>query len=400
MLVVKNGYDIDKKRLKICPVTDLQGKERSMEIYKEKISAEQKASLVNGAGFFRSMAIAEANVPEICFLDGGTGLNFEQLFGDLCMYYGKKISTGDAFGSRMLQRVITNYYEPEALDDEEKELREWITEKLAERCHCQVFSPGCYPAGIMMGATWNPKVVYDMACALGKEAKAYGVNVLLGTPYVNIIRDPRNGRAFEGYSEDPFLMTVLAPEMVRGVQEQGVAANVKHFAANNQESFRVGVDETISRRALEEIYFPAFKACVDAKAATVMSAYNAINGVPCTENAWLLTDVLRKEWGFDGMVISDWGAVYHPVEAIKAGNNLAMPGPIDPTPILEGLKNQTLKEAELEESVDRILDFTKKWCESVKKDEKLKFDKTTVVLLLCALAITAAAIIVMFAVMA
>ena len=156
-------------------------------------------------------------------------------------------------------------------------------------------------------------------------------------------------------------MTRLAPEMVKGVQSCGVAANVKHFAANNQESYRVGVDETISRRALEELYFPAFKACVDAGVATVMSAYNCINGVPCTENYWLLTETLREKWGFDGLVLSDWGAVYNPDKAIAAGNDLAMPGYIDPEPVVRAVENGTLSPEALDKAAEHMRSFIEKW---------------------------------------
>lgn len=120
----------------------------------------------------------------------------------------------------------------------------------------------------------------------------------------------------------------MAPAMVCGVQAQGVAADVKHFAANNQETLRQGIDEQISERALREIYLPGFEAAVkEGGAATVMSAYNSINGVPCAQNRWLLTDVLKREWGFDGQVVSDWGAVYDQAEALRAGNDMDMPGP-------------------------------------------------------------------------
>jgi beta-glucosidase len=135
-----------------------------------------------------------------------------------------------------------------------------------------------------------------------------------------------------------------------------VAANVKHFAANNQETNRVGINETISERALQEIYYPGFKACVqEGKVQTVMSAYNRINGIPCTESYKLLTEELREKWGFDGTVLSDWGAVYHPVEAIQAGNDLAMPGPLPAEPIIEAVKEGRLSEEDLDKAVLRLL---------------------------------------------
>ncbi len=333
-----------------------------MRMMAKDLTLEEKIALVKGVSFFHMAGIPDKGINGVFCLDGGTGINFEQLFGDFCCISEEM---HHYFGSKTLQNVIANYYEPENLNEEELNLRKWITKQLEKKCKQKVFSPGCFPAGILMGSTWNPDRVYDVAVALGKEAAAYDVDLLLGTPYVNIARDPLSGRLFEGYGEDPYLMSVLAPEAVRGVQEQGVAANVKHFAANNQETFRVGLDEIISKRALHEIYLPAFKACVDAGVATVMSAYNKINGTPCTENHWLLTELLREAWGFDGTVISDWGAVAHLDKAVAAGNDIAMPGPIDGSALLEAVKEGTLSEENLDKAVDYALRLIEK-CKDLK----------------------------------
>ena len=338
-----------------------------MEMNIKLLSTEEKVNLVKGVSFFRMAKIPSQGFEGLFCLDGGTGLNFEQMFGDFCCVDEEKKKY---FGSRTLQNVIAYYYAPEKLNEEEAELHAWITEELKKKCNIEFFSPGCFPTGLLMGATWNPEVVYRMAAALGKEAAAYGVDLLLGTPFVNMARDPLAGRLFEGYGEDPYHMTVLAPEMVRGVQEQGVAANVKHFAANNQESFRVGLNETISKRALYEIYLPAFRACVEAGVATVMSAYNQINGVPCTESKWLLQELLRGDWGFDGTVISDWGAVAHLDKAVAAGNDLAMPGPIDGTPLYEALEKGLLTEEELTAAAERVLQLIKT-CKDLKEKAAL-----------------------------
>ncbi len=333
-----------------------------MKVTAKDLSLEEKVRLVKGASFFRMAGIEEKGLDGLLCLDGGTGINFEQLFGDFCSVDEEMQKY---FGSKTLKNVIAYYYEPEKLNEEEFMLRAWITERLKEQCKQEVFAPGCFPAGILMGATWNPECVYDVAAALGKEAAAYDINLLLGTPYVNLMRDPLSGRLFEGYGEDPYLMTVLAPKAVRGVQDQGVAANVKHFAANNQESFRVGINEIITKRALFELYFPAFKACVEAGAATVMSAYNQINGVPCTENHWLLSELLRDEWGFDGAVVSDWGAVKHLDLAVAAGNDIAMPGPMDGTALVSAIENGTLSEEKLDQVVNHVLAFMEK-CRTLK----------------------------------
>ena len=331
--------------------------QRIYNIIINDMTLEEKARFVNGATFFGSAAIKRLALSRMQLLDGGTGMNFEQLFGDFYSQMEEETnSTNGMMGSTTLTNVIENYYHPEKLNDEEKKVYNEIKEKLDSQT-CGEYAPGCFPPGILLGATFNKDVVRAVGEALGAEALLFGVHILLGTPNVNIHRDPLNGRLFEGYSEDPCLVSTLAPELVKGVQKFDVAANVKHFAANNQETNRVGINETISERALQEIYFPGFKACVqEGKVQTVMSAYNRINGVPCTESHWLLTELLREEWGFDGMVVSDWGAVYHPVEAIIAGNDLAMPGPIDGTPLVKAVEEGRLDEKLLNQAVKRILE--------------------------------------------
>lgn len=347
-----------------------------------QMTLEEKAALVNGATFFGMSGVERLGIPALMLLDGGTGINFEQLFGD---FYSKEEvaaeSTNGMVGSSALTKVINDYYYPETFNEEETEVYNWIKQRLLAITG-EEYSPSCFPAGIVMGATFDPETVYEMGTALGKEARLFGIDILLGSPNVNIHRDPLNGRLFEGYSEDPYLVSKLAPELVKGVQDMGVAANVKHFAANNQETNRVGINETISKRALQEIYLPGFKACVkEGKVKTVMSAYNAINGIPCSENKWLLTDTLREEWGFEGAVISDWGAVYHPVEALRAGNDLAMPGPISGKPIIDAVKNGELSVETLDDAVRRLLkviDFCKNSEKAYKvKDLDVLFEETT-----------------------
>lgn len=337
----------------------------------KNMTLEEKAALVNGETSFGTKALQNHGIEALQLLDGGTGMNFEQLFGDMMMKNAHDIASANGMsGELALKHVINDYYHVEKLTDEERVLRDWIADRLLEMTGDDM-APGCFPSGILLGATWCPETVYRVGQALGMEALHFGVNLLLGSPYVNLMRNPLNGRLFESYSEDPFLMSTLAPWIVKGVQEYGVAANVKHFAANNQETYRVGIDETISTRALEELYFPAFRACVEAGAATVMSAYNSINGVPCTENRWLLTEVLRNRWGFSGMVVSDWGAVYHPAEAITAGNDLAMPGPLPAEPIIEAVQNDSLKEEDLDTSVERILDLYAKWGPEAQEEKRV-----------------------------
>lgn len=319
---------------------------------KYSLTVQEQIRLVNGGSFFGTAGLPEKDIPSLQLLDGGTGMNFEQLFGDMLSREGL-----GGIGGKPLRAVLKHYYEPEKLTDEEsKRLHRWITDKLKERFP-DMIPPGCYPPGILLGSTWDRETVYRTGQALGMEAKAYGVHVLLGTPNVNIHRDIRNGRLFEGYSEDPCLASSLAPEIVKGVQEYGVAANVKHFAANHQETNRLNVNEHIPERALYELYYPGFRACVEAGVATVMSAYNQINGMPCTENRTLLHDMLREEWGFGGLVMSDWGAVYNPAAALNAGNDLAMPGPIAPDVLAEAYSDGTLLPERLAVSAGRVAEL-------------------------------------------
>lgn len=321
-----------------------------------KMTLEEKTVLVNGASFFRTADLPQYTIESLQLLDGGTGINFEQLFGDFYSSDSDVESTNGMIGSSLLQSVLDNYYFPENLSEKEYKVYQWIKNKLDERTGMPELAPGCFPPGILLGATFNPDVIFEVGKALGLEASAYKIDILLGTPNVNIHRDPLNGRIFEGYSEDPCLVSALAPNLVKGVQKYPVAANVKHFAANNQETNRVGINETISKRALEEIYFPGFKACVkDGGVKTVMSAYNRINGVACTENKWLLKETLREEWGFEGLVMSDWGAVYNPDKAVAAGNDLAMPGPIDGKPIADAVNNGTLSQTDLDKACENML---------------------------------------------
>jgi beta-glucosidase len=183
-----------------------------------------------------------------------------------------------------------------------------------------------FPAGVAMAATWDTELVQGEGQVIGQEIKALGRDMILG-PTVNINRTPLWGRNFEGYGEDPYLASRLAVAYIKGVQGEGVIATVKHFAANNQEFERHRIDAKISERALNEIYFPAFKAAVqEAGVWSVMSAYNKVNGVYCAENPFLLKDTLQKQWGFKGFVVSDWGSTYSTANTVNAGMDLEMPG--------------------------------------------------------------------------
>ncbi|SBS72186.1 glycoside hydrolase family 3 C-terminal domain-containing protein [uncultured Microbacterium sp.] len=183
----------------------------------------------------------------------------------------------------------------------------------------------CFPPAVALSQTWDRSLVRRIGEALGRESQAAGVQVLLG-PGINIKRDPRGGRNFEYFSEDPLVAGVLGSAWVDGLQSTGVGASLKHFAVNSQEHDRMRVSAEVSPRPLREIYLRAFQRVVrDSQPWTVMSSYNRINGVHASQNRWLLTDLLRGEWGFDGVVVSDWGAVADRVAAVAAGLDLQMP---------------------------------------------------------------------------
>jgi len=185
-----------------------------------------------------------------------------------------------------------------------------------------------YPASIALASTWNIDLAYKYGQAIGKEAKAKDVNIMLG-PAVNIHRAPMCGRNFEYLGEDPFLAGKIASSDVKGMQSEGVMATVKHYAANNQEYDRYSVSSDMEERTLQEIYLPAFKACVqEGKVACVMTSYNLINGVHASQNNHLINEILKKDWGFEGIVMSDWGSTYDGAAAANGGLDLEMPSGI------------------------------------------------------------------------
>ena len=205
-------------------------------------------------------------------------------------------------------------------------IRTWATPSFQAMSDRKDVNTTAFPAGVAMAATWDTDLVHAEGQAIAQEMKALGRDMILG-PTVNINRTPLWGRNFEGYGEDPFLASRLAVAYIKGVQGEGVIATVKHFAANNQEFERHRIDAKISERALNEIYFPAFKAAVqEAGVWSVMSAYNKVNGTYCAENNMLLKDTLQKQWGFKGFVVSDWGSTYSTAGTVNAGMDMEMPG--------------------------------------------------------------------------
>ena len=226
----------------------------------------------------------------------------------------------------------------------------------------------CFPPAAGMACSWNPELVERVGEAMGEECIQEQVAVILG-PGVNIKRNPLGGRCFEYWSEDPYLAGHTAVGIVKGVQSKGVGTSLKHFAANNQETDRLRISATISPRALREIYLPAFEYIVKtAQPWTVMCSYNKINGVFSSQNRWLLTDVLRGEWGFKGIVMSDWGAVSDRVAALNAGLNLEMPPSNTDDQIVAAAKDGRIPAAQLDEMAQGMIDLVAKARPAMSRD--------------------------------
>lgn len=214
-----------------------------------------------------------------------------------------------------------------------------------------------YPAPVCLAATWDPTCIRVVGQSYARDALARGVDVLLA-PAVNIDRVPQNGRNFEYFGEDPFLAGETAVSFIDGVQHEGVAATVKHFAANNQETDRTGTSSDVDERTLREIYLPAFEVAVKrAHVWAVMSSYNLLNGTYASENDWLQNQVLKKEWGFNGVVMSDWGATHSAVNAANHGLDLEMPGGgfLTQKGLMPAIKSGAVSEATIDDKVRRIL---------------------------------------------
>ncbi|MCR5452007.1 MAG: glycoside hydrolase family 3 C-terminal domain-containing protein [Lachnospiraceae bacterium] len=275
-----------------------------------KMTLEEKAALMGGKGEWDSYDLPRVGVPSMIMSDGPHGIR-------------RQAGAGDHLG---------------------------LNESLPATC---------FPTAATMANSWDPELGEKVGEALGEEAMAEGVNVLLG-PGMNIKRSPLCGRNFEYFSEDPYLAGKMAASYVRGIQSKGVSSCVKHFAVNSQEERRQAMNAVIDERTLREIYLTGFEIAVkEGKAKAIMSSYNQINGVYAHENKHLLSDILRDDWGFEGAVISDWGGSNEAVAAIEAGGNLEMPAPglSSARQIVEAVNRGELPEEILDKRVDELLDL-------------------------------------------
>ncbi len=341
-----NAHHSEEGILMAAKLTDLA----SIESILSEMSLEEKAELVIGGSPMSSAAMAKYGIPSLFMIDCCNGVNtFQYAVDKIYQETAKQLEEiGQPVDREKLSTMGGLFVAVGALQKKAAEA------KAAGQEESPLKPIISYPTGISQASTWDPEVAGACAREVAKEFVKFGVDLIL-SPNVNIHRDPCCGRLTESYSEDPYLVSRIAESVVKNLNAEGVIAEPKHFAANSQEQDRLEIDEKIPERVLREIYLPAFKACVDAGAMAIMSAYNKINGESCAMNRWLLTDILKKEWGFEGCVISDWGASYEQVPSVYAGTDLTMPGPRGIQCIIDAVKDGTLPLEQLEDSCRRIL---------------------------------------------
>lgn len=291
----------------------------------EQLTIEEKAALVSGTDFMYTNPVPRLNIPSVRMSDGPHGLRVQSEKGD-----------------------------------------NGVTGSLPATA---------FPTAATVANGWNGENSRRIGRAIGREAHKYGVSVVLG-PGANIKRNPLAGRNFEYFSEDPLLAGELAAAEVEGIQSQGVGVSVKHFALNNAENYRFMGESVADMRAMREIYLKVFEIIVrKSRPATVMCAYNKIGGEYCADNKWLLTDLLRGEWGFDGLVMTDWGAMHDRVKSLQAGLDLEMPGDttICRRRIIDGIADGSLDVADLDRAVENVLTLVQRYVKDFADDSD--FDK-------------------------
>ena len=286
-----------------------------------QMTLEEKAGLLSGDDFWHTKAVERLGVPRTMVSDGPHGLR-------------KQDEAADHLG----------------INDSIKAV--------------------CFPAACATAASFDPDMIREMGEAIGDSCQHEKLSVVLG-PAVNIKRSPLCGRNFEYFSEDPYLAGRMATAIIQGIQSRDVGTSIKHFALNSQEHRRMSSSSDADERTIREIYFPAFEMAVkEAQPWTVMCSYNKINGVYASENPWLLTDVLRKEWGFEGYVMSDWGAVSDRVAGVAAGLDLEMPasGGVNDRKIVEAVRAGKLDEKLVDQACERILNIVYRYLENAKPE--------------------------------
>lgn len=286
-----------------------------------EMTIEEKASLCSGLDFWNTKGIERLGIPSIMVTDGPHGLRKQSQGADHLGIYNSVPST-------------------------------------------------CFPSAVGLASTWNKELIHQVGVSLGEECQAEDVAVLLG-PGANIKRSPLCGRNFEYFSEDPYLSSEMAASHINGVQSQGVGTSLKHFAVNNQEHRRMSTDAVVDERTLREIYLASFEGAVKkAQPWTVMSAYNKVNGEYASENNYLLNEILKDEWGFEGFVVSDWGAVNERDAGLENGLELEMPSSngIGDKKIVEAVKNGQLSEEKLDRAVERLLNIIFKAVDNKKEN--------------------------------
>lgn len=266
----------------------------------DQMTPEEKVSLVTGYGLWRTAANYRLNIPEILMTDGTYGVRYsiEQIDGP--QDSGSQLASFLSVVNADLSRGV-------------------------EGTFGSTRPASCFPNGSSFGCSWDVDLAYELGEALAAECQAFGVNILLG-PGINIRRTPLAGRSYEYYSEDPVLSGEIGAAVINGMQNNGVGASLKHFACNNSEVQRTTMSSVVEERALREIYLAGFERAIrKSNPWTVMSSYNRLNDVQAAENHWLLTEVLRDEWGYDGVVVSDWHGIKDRPASMNAGNDLDMP---------------------------------------------------------------------------
>lgn len=302
----------------------------------QAMSLEEKVDLVSGRGLWRTAVNYRLNIPEVVMTDGTNGVR-----------YSADQIDGEDPGASGFSQFLEVINKPRS--------------ETGEQTFGSTRPATVFPSASAVGCSWDADLLHRMGAALATECQHYGVNLLLG-PGVNIRRTPLAGRAYEYHSEDPLVNATLCAALINGLQENGVGACLKHFAANNSEIERTTMSSEITDRALREIYLRAFEATLERSAPwTVMSSYNRLNGEQTSQSTVLLTDILRDTWGFAGLVVSDWYGIKDRPASLRAGNDLDMPESVPrKLQLLDAVRAGEVPVATLDRSCARVLDFVRK----------------------------------------